>query len=746
MLVSASGSDLSLTTTTTTTEPPELRLKELLKYHSHETLRAFHARHRQLVDRAVLLLVVPADHADADNYELLPGLARPLHRLDERQYVLLTRADQRAMQRHPERELCDFMARHRHALFKIEAPVPTESRVLAKRARDERDETVDALRLQLALVEERTSLQLQHQEERHKQELQLQRQQLTIEFLTQELRLCLGASSSTTSSGGGDKQTLALPRMQNLTTSKQRWLQQQNLYGQDLSRLDMFNPSRWFGLFDGPSAAALTLDRLHDAVRFERVPGAPAYKALRVLVPLTYRYSLRRLLLQLAEATGQSRDPHVRLLVDACPTDYRVTLYGAGPGGPPLPNVKHAINCTVLALHLHLVKQAHIVNRRADEEDCNWSVRLLPPGQEASMHPHLAPSLELMALHYPAAIYSGANTYLLPDMSMPAYYHLPRSARSGGDGTTTTTSTSAAASSSSGGNKKKSSKQARTSEAQRSPGGSKGLGTGHNKNCPYCGQISHTLIQGSNYQRSHQLINCPAITLLSRNEAFILETLRRRAQYDAAQRGGGKKTNKFAEHDYLVGKLAKKNPLNGQLEFRFDADSLLRFATDDELLSGAHVNGLRLNRRHFVTVMCKDVNETLHTQLMGPLFGDIDAQVAQLVGTLYDMEEGLPLRSLLYDEFDRKFLPSRFDPLTKRPLQRQFDDASPEYCEDGLYFSLDSSTQPASFVLEMYASQYHHEVVQQQLFLNPDMLQQILQQQQQQPEDDDSVEHMQVIY
>jgi len=662
-----------------------MRVEELLRYHSAESLRRFHDEHQALIKRSVLLMVVPLEQR-IDKYKVM-DCTKTVYALGGRQYVFLSREDYNAMRRHSKTDLAAFMERHRGCLFKIVAstqqtsipPDQQPERALAKRKRSDEESTSDSNEMAIELVsrlhEQNTEIRVklalaEHELERlhaqHEQEKRLLRVELTVEALTKQLK-----------SGS----LIASPI--NLTRTKTQWLQGQQ-YTQDLSRLVLFNATRWFSnLFQNPE---LTLERLHAAVQIERVPGAARYKQLRVIVPVTYRYSLRRIVHALAEALGHGGEPYIQTLLEVCPSDYRVVLYG----GAAMPDVKHAINCSILALHLHLCKQARMINRKLVDEGENWQVKLCD--QELGSVQHLTPTLDLLAHHYPSAVYSGLGTYLLFDMTMPACY------MTGGKSSTTSSN--------------KSNKSRRT-ETQQSP--TKGLGTGHGKNCPYCGQLSRTRIQGNNYQKSHQLINCPYIALLSQNEGVILETLRRRSIADTS-RSQGKKSNKLAEHDFLVGSNAKK--VGQDLEFDFDSQTLFRQAAPEELAAGEHDGGVRINRRRYVRVMRKDVSDTLGTQLYGPLFGQIDQQVQHLLSALYDMEEvdeqghALPLRQLLYDEFDQKFLEGRYDPQTKKAM-RNFDDAS----DDGLYFTLDSATV-RSPVTEYFAQLYHHECLQQQILLS----------------------------
>jgi hypothetical protein len=219
-------------------------------------------------------------------------------------------------------------------------------------------------------------------------------------------------------------------------------------------------------------------------------------------------------------------------------------------------------------------------------------------------------------------------------------------------------------------------------------------GTGQNKRCPYCEERERTLVPSNLYQITHQPSRCPAIALTSSNEAVILETLRERCRAVNDSTGVPRKVvNKLVNHCFLVGGEGKKG---GGGQFRFDGRSLLRHATQEELSLGQHINGLRLNRARFLE-MRRKVYETMTMQLGGPLFDTIDTDAASFVLSLGDMCSAITsqttVRSLLYDECGQKFLASKFDPTTRRPLVGL--DA-----EERLFFQLESAKDLPPNVLQ----------------------------------------------
>lgn len=712
---------------------PVVRISELLQYHTRETLEAFATQHSRLLHRSVMIMILPpSEPSNLSQYNVL-GRLKPVIPLDGRQYVFLSREDHRAIKSCPREELEHFMRRHQQNLFKIFPPQRQQLAALPpnKRKRlnsgDEEGDGMDIVpaslspsssepRSEIMLAVERREREIEREQylremealrERHALELRLQRAELTVEALLKHFKV---GDAGTNQLSQSSFSLSAATNQRSLT--KRQWLHG-TLYAQNLTRLSLQNATRWFNLFHNRD---LTLERLHSACFVDRVPGAPTDRPLRLIVPVTYRYSLKRIIQLLALAQGQSNASFVTQLLKDCPENYRVVLFG----GQNMPEVKHRVNCTVLALHLHLVKQAIVIKRQLADARETWSVKLCD--QEVGAVPHTTPSPDLLALHYPAACYSGLDTYLLPDMTMPAYYLSPVSQKNKPMQTTNSSSSSSGSTmvETSSNKAKKSPGKSRRTEVHQQASNNKGIGTGNGKRCPYCGQLSRTLIQGTNYQVMHQLINCPWIALLSQNEAVILETLRRRCLEDMAPRKHGKKNNKLAEHAFLMGSNAVSLGTGVTRDVQFgdlDSQTLLRHATEVELQSGDHIHGLRINSKRYIRTMRRDVSDTLATQLNGPLFGLVDQQVQSLLAPLIDTEDltTTPLRLQLYDEFDQKFMAMRYDPQTKKlsPGVRNFDDAT----EDGLFFSLDS-TQARSFATEMFAKSYQMDVMQQQLFLN----------------------------
>jgi len=380
---------------------------------------------------------------------------------------------------------------------------------------------------------------------------------------------------------------------------------------------------------------------------------------MRVNAPLTYRYELREIIRKIAEVANQSHTSHVRALLEACPKHYGVILFGG-----QVSETDHRINATTIIVHCHLVRWARQASRLCGGEQ--WSLTV---NQSEAQPTYSVPNCDLLEEFYPASQYYSEGTYLTHNMTIPVKYHLNASTKKSAP----------------------TGKKPKTKEGDSPSSAVKGPGTGHNKKCPYCGERTRTLVQSKSYQISHHTTNCPAIALISSNEAVILETIRQRclplsAGTTSTNSMPRKKENKFVTHSFVLGGEGKSRKGGDNYEFRFGSKSLLRHATQEELIRGEHINGLRLNRTRFAD-LSHNVQETMVKQLDGPLFGTIDADAEAFTRCLYDMEpcnQGTNVRSLLYDECGRKFLESKFDRTTKKPLHNFGR-------EEELIFELDTS-------------------------------------------------------
>jgi hypothetical protein len=505
-------------------------------------------------------------------------------------------------------------------------------------------------------------------------------------------------------------------------------------YKQDLSNLRQQNSPRWFGIFDNP---AITPAMLHARLETDNDQGRQ-FK-VRLAVPLTYRYSLRIVMQRIATACNRATDPMMRSLIDACPSSYQVVLYSTAL---PTLNIQWCesdmqlseqarlerfqalaarnarLNCATLVTHAHFVRVACDLNRRARADGEDWQIRMnnTPP------LPFATPALELLDEFYPAPSHYGLATYLTQDMTFPVTMTWEGSGSAGGGGGGTPSSRSPAKQKK-GGAEQPPQKARRTSRvtspapapspspstsSSSATGDKKGLSTGKNKKCPFCFVRDRTLLPTKIVRKSHSVTNCPAIALLSNNEAEVLVALREACILSAQKKAS---ENKLAKHKFLFGEPPKhaggggvsgpkqqggagKVPAPAEQFLAFDRKTLFRAATAEELEAGAHIQEVRLNAEEWAQ-LCERARESMRFQLDGPLFDALDPAAAQFASLLHDLEllpgGALPtVAQLIYDADGGKFLESRYEAGTRTPLARGGADPASAH-----YFSLDSRAYTA---------------------------------------------------
>lgn len=698
----------------------------LFQCHTTDSLHRFYAEHRELLLKCTLVIVLPS-HCDdgCGRVELLPGWSHPVLSLDDRRYVFLTAADQAELRQRPRDDRRQFMKLFGASMVPLRgaaddsSDASTTTMVVKKRQRDSAalmvlEESNTNYRIELALAAQRerelvarSELEKQLLEERHAAEKERLRQDLLIHYQQQQLQFLLHQQQLGVGGGGaGASQKIQVNR----TVTMNDWLFGKQ-YPQDLSRLSLTNVTRWFNLFENPQ---VTAHALHNNIIVQE--GLSGH-TLRLLLPLTYRYNLKRVLALLLQSVAPCDRTSVQTIIDACPDRYTVVLYG----GVDTPELKHRINCTTLALHCHLVMSVVKINH----DNARKKARFSPVLHESQVPPYRVPSLELLALHYPSSVYFGPDTYLTHDFTIPLKQHKPL--EGGGDDSRDEDDDSGEDNDDDDGEPQRKKQRQETATT-------KGMGTGHNKCCPYCCFPARTLSQGDSYKMSHHPINCPAIALCSRNEAELLGHVRARC-VQSLQAQVGKKKKRVARHRLFVGRPLAQPARQGKADdvaFNFDTTTLFRHTTGEEETGGQHFNGLRVNRQRHATMLAS-VLDTLRVQLEGPLFGQLHGAVARLMGCFYDMEcaggdsHALPpLRTLLYDEFGEKFLKKHYPAEAKKPASQ------PVLTDSALYFSLDSTSQLAQHnaatvtvqgvpqtVYAFFLTEYQAERMQQHCFVTP---------------------------
>jgi hypothetical protein len=202
-------------------------------------------------------------------------------------------------------------------------------------------------------------------------------------------------------------------------------------------------------------------------------------------------------------------------------------------------------------------------------------------------------------------------------------------------------------------------------------------GTGNNKNCAFCRTRERMIKQTGDSQISHQLKKCSALATLSNNEVDLLLALR-----DACHGSDKKIAQKLKTKKFLFG--CDKKSSDPDL-LRLNYQTLLRHATKEEIQSGQHVNGLRINLGVWKEMRRVDYLSMRH-QFEGSLFGTLHPTTLYLMsGFRQILTTTTNVASLIYDSQGELFLSSKFDAKTKKPL-RTFES------NDNIYFSFEEKS------------------------------------------------------
>lgn len=643
--------------------------------HGSAALRDFYAQHAALFETNVLLVeligAVETEHRFA-------GLCKPVYALGEGACIFIDAEDQRHLKSEPESVRRHLAMAYRDAIFQIEArhapsgteivkrPAeevwqPYEQQPVTKRARlgDDSFERVIRENCEKAVTLALRDPQVAALRREHALELQVMHQQCQLAM--QERELALWRQFGIGLGGANTPQLSATPTPRGVRRVSE-WLGE-NRYGQDLSQSPGFaSLPTWAFLFG--HEPRLTPQIMDAALSVESVGNG----RVRLVVPLTYRYSLSRVIALLG---ARCRDSAWHRCTAACDPRHQIVLYdNVAPvdGDAEARQRAHAhdvLNSDNLAVHLHMMMKAQELTQREQTRGTReW--RLCLPESE----PRFAPALEIIAEHYPHAALFGPQTPLTHDMGL----YLKNTF--GGSG--------------SGGKKGKKS----------------GMGTGKNKKCPFCCVLARMTKQGEKaYSRSHQPKKCSMFALISNNEADLLLCLLHTLQASEASDRHGES---LLHHEFLFGAATPQK--KGDV-LDLGRQTLLRHATETELLTGQHINGLRINSELLVA-LSRTAYAKMRQQFENSLlFGELDTAAAALVEMLTGVtrvQGQIPaVRALVRAGDGLPFLATRFVPQTKQPL-RQF--------VGELYFSLETRP-PISPTLGAHGAFVEREHAAQDAFL-----------------------------
>lgn len=725
----------------------------LLAYHSAPALRGFYKRHRPEFDSHQVLVRLPtSEHAPqhANTVTVTRKLPPKLvYRLDEQQYVFISQQDCFLLGDITLEERLHFQELYHDCLFSITTVCAADAKVSSiggvaknvkqpKRAHDDamvslktttnddigeqttivnkkfRRDSPCASSQELALPVELCDMLMQWRQEHdavvernHTLELQVQshakdvqlmelRHQVALrEVELQYHRQLLQHQSGVTVSNNNNN-TLALvpisngpivaddasligPRNMTGITRVSEWIGR-NRYGQEKHiRDDRAVPSafqKWDCMFDNPQ---IDSQLLHSQLRVSVEHG----HRYRLEVPLTYAYNLRQVL-QLLRDEAEKRHRHSDrdhwdTLISTCPAEYRVVLHALDPYDKASADAENQKNCVVMALHLHFVMQAPRLDRVESQGKDRWRTTLDSAPNHCARY---VPDLSIVEEHYPSSLHFGTGTLLTFDLSVRVKYVM---GTNGNNKQKLKKKTTKKASPPSTPN---SDKDPKTTEKRKKRDKKSGIGTGNGKNCAFCKSLA-LLTKKEAKQISHHPDKCHALACLSNNEVDILNKL-----MQACRRGhpSGAVLSKL-KFFFGIGEKQKDKDL-----MHLSDSTFLRHATGEELRTGQHVNGLRINIPVLLAMREKLVNK-MRAHLDNDLFGVLDTVVQHFVDAMDGMQDliaankgRLPLvRQLFMDADGNSFIASKFD--EQKKSKRLFVSGSASTAaagqNDGLFFELD---------------------------------------------------------
>jgi hypothetical protein len=483
-----------------------------------------------------------------------------------------------------------------------------------------------------------------------------------------------------------------------------------NRYGQEkFLRDERQVPSgfqKWDCMFENPQ---IHVPHLHSLLR---VTMDSRYR-YRLHVPLTYRYSLRTVL-QKVRTEVELLQPHSDYahwdtLINACLSDYRVVLFAPEPDNAEATEANNERNCVTLATHLHFVMAAQRMDRASNNN--KWRTVLDSPGNTS----RFVPDLSIIEEHFPSSVHFGTGTLLTFDLSLRVKYH------AGSSTTNTTNKTNNGASPTKVASPTKKSKKSKKSnkknnkktndddendddeneddeentDKSKKKGG--GMGTGNGKKCAFCQTLALLTKKASGApQASHHPRKCHVLACLSNNEVDILNKVRQ------ACRRGQPRSQALARLKFFFGIPEGKCDKD---VMHLDSKTFFRHATDEELASGQHDNGLRVNRPLLLEMREKSLCK-MRSHMDNAIFDAMDQTVQRAMEQfdgLADLIAGnhgrMPLiKQLIMDADGDSFLAKKFD-ATGKP--KRFGSSVSSTAEngasviddgtDGLFFELDEA-------------------------------------------------------
>ena len=644
-------------------------LSNLSVRHSREEISHFEQKYEKELSENSLLVFVPEhlrrDYQSGTNFEFL-SFSKPLYSLGEHHYFFLTK-----MERHEIKEIlaqnkplnAKFLLQYKDCFTQISSgskpsntprnvkktKTKTKTKITIKevvehstRVEEEEEDLEREAKQELVLLKQTrdwalmkkglmqewasmgVELALQQRENSYLRK-QLDSQESKINLLCQTMTQFIQQqqgqrqlhSPTTTTTTPTPIPTLAFRQQYRKIKSIEEWIGP-NLYGLgEVGTENRTNFGKWDGLFTRQEITPQLL--LHYSISTNLHPET---KATRLAVKLTYEYPLKMVLSVLEEASYNQAKEMFQKLLQKCPSNYKIVLFATmmmDDSNPFFNEVTNRINLSNILLHCQLILIVNRLNRDGKGEAPDGEYIIQPCKEQESL---LKPDFTLIDNYFPSFLSHGPNTYLSYTMGLNVVKSNPQ-------GT--------------------------------------GDGIGSNKSCAFCRTRTriHKNVSGG-IQRAHQPKKCPLLATIGNNEVTILLAIR-----DVVLKSDKKQSDALKNIHSFFGMEDDSDMCGDELNLH---NTLLRHATEEEIVAGEHVNGLRLNKAIYAKLRTVQI-QLMKLQFQSKLFKELlDIELTIAFSSLHveglDMSANLSLASLILDSNGDSFLSTKLNTLTK-PTQRK---------------------------------------------------------------------------
>jgi hypothetical protein len=662
-------------------------LNDLLVHHSLQDLASFCHTFRTQFENNVMLIALSSSYIQypANKTINIAGSRKVVYPLDKRNYIFVDGEDVDNIRNFGEKEQSLFIKQFEGAFYNIRLPVGvnTKKRRVVDYDDDDGGGTTrhlhkENVRLNVELAVKEKELEFMKekyemekkmfdykvrvQEEINRLLVSQQQQQQPLLLQQQQPLLLQQQHQQHHQHQQIHPKLLTMDTIPDRMTTVSGWIGE-NKYGQDLENRVVHNIQKWADVFNNPE---ITPDMLYSKLKVD------IGDKCRLVVPLTYSYSLLKVLMLLDMNNGKTE-----VLVKACSHSYMITLYATDESVVPrdTANYNRWLNAITIATHAHFMMASCYANKTeqfddgGDDDDDDGGggngakkknrKKYVTCLNQRNRPPRMVSNYDIMDEYFPSTVYFGSNTSMCIGMGLHCKEVKNTTAKKPRKKKTKVTKSGGGGGTAANGAK------------------ADGVGTGNGKTCPLCQVPEKTLKPNKKEHRfSHQPRNCNLLATLSNNEVDILLTIMKLCR--CVEKEDAKSTRSIKRNKYIFGIPLKTSEPDRMV---IEHGTLLRHATPQEIVSGQHVNGLRIQKSIFNTLR-KNVYQTLKLQFEGSVFEALEIHVASMVSNLEGMPFPIPpVKDLIYDSNGSLLV----DPTTRK--------MSKDFNADTLYFSFDAQPQ-----------------------------------------------------